>query len=126
MRRKAVWTVVLGLMCGGSAAAQQREGHTGTDLLKDCTVAARVDTNKSWAEISQTNKCESYILGFWDADAMHRVRGNPTLKCMPDGVTLGQGLLVVLKYLQDHPEKLHLDQAVLTTQAFEKAFPCTK
>ena len=46
--------------------------------------------------------------------------------CPDEEVTTGQETRVVLKYLQDHPEELHLDNAVLVEKALEKAFPCPK
>jgi hypothetical protein len=46
--------------------------------------------------------------------------------CPDDGVTGGQQIRVVLKYLQDHPEELHLDDALLVDRALAKAFPCPK
>lgn len=46
--------------------------------------------------------------------------------CLPDGVVVGQEIRVVVKYLNDHPEKLNLDERVLTHAALASAFPCTK
>jgi hypothetical protein len=42
---------------------------------------------------------------------------------IPEGVTLGQMCLVVGKYLEDHPEKLHQDMYILVREALTKAFP---
>jgi hypothetical protein len=46
--------------------------------------------------------------------------------CPDEAVTTGQTLRVVVKYLEDHPEELHLDNAVLVEKALAKAFPCVK
>ena len=49
----------------------------------------------------------------------------PNLRiCIPDGVTTGQNVKVVLKYLKDNPEQLHRDDTVLIHFALRKAFPC--
>jgi hypothetical protein len=46
--------------------------------------------------------------------------------CFPDGVTRGQVSDIMVKFLDDHPEKLHLTAASLTAHAFAEAFPCPK
>jgi hypothetical protein len=49
-----------------------------------------------------------------------------TSDCAPEGVSIKQDLRVVVKYLEDHPEKLHLHAAQLVMEALAKAFPCKK
>jgi len=39
-------------------------------------------------------------------------------------VDLGQMVLVVSKYLKDHPQELNLPDALLVSVALSKAFPC--
>ena len=46
--------------------------------------------------------------------------------CIPDGVTRGQLRDIMVKFLDDHPEALHLEAASLATRAYEEAFPCPK
>ena len=46
--------------------------------------------------------------------------------CLPKGVTTGQGLKVLVKYLDDHPEELHERTAELAFRAFVKAWPCSR
>ena len=41
-----------------------------------------------------------------------------------DNVTMGQMVLVVSKYLKDHPEDMNLPDALLASTALSKAFPC--
>jgi Rap1a immunity proteins len=41
-----------------------------------------------------------------------------------DDVSMGQMVLVVNKYLKDHPEDLNLPDALLVSAALSKAFPC--
>jgi len=47
------------------------------------------------------------------------------LVCLPNGMTLGQGLKVLVKYMDDHPEALHEKTAELAARAFVKAWPCS-
>lgn len=45
--------------------------------------------------------------------------------CIPEqAIPVGFGVRVVLKYLNDHPENLHLDDAFLVVAALANAFPC--
>jgi hypothetical protein len=47
--------------------------------------------------------------------------------CLPDGLTgTGQLTLVILKYLREHPERLHEQAGTLTQDAIAAAFPCKK
>lgn len=44
--------------------------------------------------------------------------------CPPDTVSIGQATRVVTRYLQEHPEQLHLRDTTLAYAAIKKAFPC--
>jgi hypothetical protein len=46
--------------------------------------------------------------------------------CPTEGVTLGQSVRVVYKYLLDHPERLNLRDAKLAEEALSQAFPCKR
>jgi hypothetical protein len=46
--------------------------------------------------------------------------------CLPKGVITEQGLKVLVKYMDDHPEKLHDRTAELAFRAFVKAWPCSR
>ena len=42
----------------------------------------------------------------------------------PPGATIGQMRAVVVKYLENHPERLHEDIHLLAQQALQTAWPC--
>jgi hypothetical protein len=44
--------------------------------------------------------------------------------CPPDGMPPIAADLIVIKYLDDHPEDLHLDFRLLALAALHKAWPC--
>lgn len=46
--------------------------------------------------------------------------------CMPDAVTAFQATLVVRKWLQDNPARLHESASVLIPEAFAAAWPCKR
>lgn len=44
--------------------------------------------------------------------------------CPPSEITNGQAARVVVKYIQQNPEKLHLNATTLTIMALQNAYPC--
>ena len=44
--------------------------------------------------------------------------------CPPPGVNLLQAMKVLVKFMNDHPDQLHQEVAVLATAAFFNAWPC--
>jgi hypothetical protein len=46
--------------------------------------------------------------------------------CVPDKVTIGQAIRVIVKYVNDHPNNMHLDFKVLGEAALKQAWPCQK
>jgi Rap1a immunity proteins len=69
--------------------------------------------------------CSGYLKGIIDSEAY---MSSTVLKgrCLPEDVTYGQAEAIFLKYLRDHPEKLHLHLPGLFLDAMKEAFPCSK
>jgi hypothetical protein len=44
--------------------------------------------------------------------------------CVPPSATPGQEVAVVVKYIDEHPEDMHLDFGLLSYEALLKAWPC--
>jgi Rap1a immunity proteins len=70
--------------------------------------------------------CSGYIAGVFDSEVLlaNSVQPRSKLACFPDGVTAGQTIDVVRKYLKDHPENRHHSAVSITMRAFLEAFPC--
>ncbi len=64
--------------------------------------------------------CLGYVEGISDGTVLSGKR----IYCLPPNVTYGQGQAVAIKYMRNHPERLHLPFAILLLEAMEKAFPC--
>ncbi len=128
--------VVCGLaLClwAGNAQAQSISMLTGNALLKSCN---------SKQESSQ-KECVSYLYGFLRGMAYQRsvtatLLGSVEPKrppehfdsilnvyCIPDGVKMKQIELIVIKYLLNHPNDLHVSSSELVLKSIMKAFPCT-
>lgn len=97
----------------------------GNQLLKDCTAIINLVENNIIPESEmRCGHCAGYIQGISAMNALYKAYDQPTFFCMPDEVNNGQKIKVVIKYLNDHPEKLHEHEAGLVLLAFMEAFPC--
>ncbi len=110
-----VWCSVITSVC---IAQQKKVGaaQNGTTLLANCSHAAREDIDPTAPMAHEDGFCYGYILGVDDAS------GRP--HCRPEGTTLVQNVRVVVKWLKDHPERLHERADTLILQALKTGFPC--
>ncbi len=93
---------------------------TGNELLPKCEEFVTKTDHYFDSAI-----CQAYIIGITDASITF-VNWNNMEKdmCLPDNVGSRKLVRVVIKYLQEHPEDLHLSASSLVLNAFIKAFPC--
>lgn len=103
----------------GGSASPKEEVTRGNWLLGSCQLTVKSMDDPSLSE----NTLEAYRDGFCRGLIDGVSHASPKV-CPNEEVTHGQETRVVLKYLQDHPEELHLVNAVLVDKALSKAFPC--
>lgn len=90
----------------------------GNDLLENCTV------DKSEVIYYQRKAlCMGYIQGVADSFACDKDLFGFRWRS-PAGVTTGQLLMVVEKYLRSNPNELHYSGSSLVAAALDQAFPC--
>lgn len=104
--------VVSGLVVASPAKAD----FTGADLQSACT------DNQDICDFWIT----SLLLGMFDSPAVTQQGNLAPVGCLPAGITRTRARLIVEKYMQDHPENLHLPGQDIVFAASELAFPCTK
>jgi hypothetical protein len=121
---KAVLLLLVVLMCGAvvpvQIAGQTTSHQDGNDLLPRCQQAVEAIDKTTWK-----NANESFNSGF----CLGLVQGVSYASadvCTGEGVTFSQMERVVVKFLQDNPKKLNLNQSTLVQTALSKAFPCLK
>ena len=98
---------------------------TANDLKQQC--ASTLPTDRSF--------CLGYLTGFEHAvsyttavttaivdRAVEDYQG--IIGCNTEGVTIEQMRLVFLKYVENHPEQLHLPAYYVLSKAMLSAFPC--
>jgi hypothetical protein len=95
---------------------------TSLKLHEYCSFVGQDQTRLSNQEYDQKNICLFYVLGVLDG---FRVGGDTTTKiCVPDEASVGELALLVSKYLDRYPEKLHNPSQYLVIDALHTAFPC--
>jgi hypothetical protein len=116
--------LVLTLVLSSTAFAVQEGRDTSEALLTDC-IQAEKELNGVKPENAvgavHAHRCAYYLDGFRDSISFAK---GPQLICIPQEVTSGQLLRVVLKYLRENPSKLHLDKAIGVHAALQGAYPC--
>jgi hypothetical protein len=65
--------------------------------------------------------CVAFVAG---VDSGLAISGIPQPYCTSKAVGYKQMMLVVQKYLQEHPDQLHLRGGILVRDALIEAFPC--
>jgi hypothetical protein len=93
-------------------------GMTGNDLLRRCEWQGE----NAAIKIMNDTFCLGIIAGY--TDALRTSFRNSEIVCMPNQAEWEQRKKVVLKYMNEHPEKLHEYYEVLIMEAMEEAFPC--
>jgi hypothetical protein len=70
---------------------------------------------------------EGYCLGFIAGVSQSTQIDDPAAAtvCFPEEVNLAEAKQVVRKYLNDHPQNLHLAGAILVKRALIEAWPCS-
>lgn len=108
-------TVILLAALLMSSIAAHAGFRTGNDVLAGCQSDRAIE--------------QMYCVGYVDgvvgtlviAAASYKV---PRLVCVPDGVTTGQTVKVVERFLEAHPEELHKDARFLVYWALIDTWPC--
>lgn len=129
------------LTCGAATIAHAEESaiNNGTFLLKACG---------NWSEniehgrdVTSASLTDGYCVGLLDGLSFMSIALDEAMKldthdqestlkairvCWPDGiVTNGQKILIVTKFLGEHPELLNQNKFGLIIGAFRAAYPCT-
>jgi hypothetical protein len=92
---------------------------TGLNLRAYCSFVSK--THLSNEEYTQKNICLFYVSGV--VDGFQVGEGVPRI-CVPQEATVNELALVVSKYLDRFPEKLHNQPVYLVIDAIATAFPC--
>lgn len=100
----------------------------GNDLREACTAFISVyDTGSVDASMERGGWCAGLLHGIVGMNSMYKGLARYKMYfCPPEGYTNGQGIRIVVAYLNKHPERLHMDATTLVVHALHEAFPCTQ
>jgi len=142
----AAFAIVL-LLPHRAVASDYSTFGDGNDLLKDCKAYAdlnlpdmRYMSDKDIRRASARGdlisglQCLAYVMGVIDDRFNFRIDEMVSTGtfdparyfCFPHGVTPDQAVRVVVKWLGDHPARLHEDAIKLIVDALKENFPCHK
>jgi hypothetical protein len=117
----------IGLMVCSTGALSIELKNDGNELLEQCRIATDQNTIENVDNALIMGYCLGKIQGIRQTLDIFSYNYNlpPEQKvCIPTNVTNGQAARIVVKFLEDNPDQLHLSQTVLAIQAFKTAFPC--
>lgn len=115
---------IVGSVASGAVIAKAQDGN---ELLSQCQNVIRANPNAEASEALDAGLCLGLVQGVRQTMAIYaEVLPREERTCIPEGMTNGQGVRVVVKYLEDHPKTLHYAATVLTMAAYRDAYPCKK
>lgn len=93
--------------------------YTGVTLRNYCIDRSDMSTQQAM----DYSICTGFLTAIASASRCgNSVHGFSAL--VPDNAKATQLSRIVVKWLNDHPEKLHVDGSYLVANAFQDAFPC--
>jgi hypothetical protein len=93
-------------------------------MSADCrSLLRKIQTQPHFEADKSAQKRESCIVGIQVAEALNSIV-SPGELCVPNGVRMGQKVAVVVKYVDEHPEDMHLEFVSLAREALAKAWSC--
>ncbi|MBA7495971.1 hypothetical protein ES702_06567 [subsurface metagenome] len=133
---KTLSSLIIVFMLLASSVAYGQESADGNMLLKRCNSAVRLSDEQSSKNFNFTQSlnagvCLGKLEGMRTMNMLYRttfLEGSDQTRfwCLPGNISISnsQAARIVVKYLNDHPEKLHDEGWELAVIAFNEAFPC--
>lgn len=101
------------MLSGGSACAQGPDIISANGVLPGCinALSDQPNSNLAW----ETGYCQGIVstLSYMEDQL-----------CFPKGVTTGQQIRVIVRYINDRPERMHENFKALALEAMKAAWPC--
>lgn len=105
--------------------------NDGNDLLTNCNAALTAADHKETSSEDTTilirgSFCLGLMQGIKHLNRVYELKlKQDALFCLPESdISNEQAARIIVKYLKDHPEKLHLPDSFLAITAFINAYPC--
>ncbi|WP_047528498.1 Rap1a/Tai family immunity protein [Pseudomonas sp. 11/12A] len=124
MKKYVIWVAAT-----TACLAAQSAMADGNKLLKECREGiVYVDGGREPENLFGVGQCMGVIQGTIDTlDLTHALLNSPKIVCLPSGgLETLQVMKIVVKYLNEHPDRLHLNESGLISTALMVSFPCLK
>lgn len=118
------------LLCSSPSAHADQVYETASQMADECRVAIRVFDSHgkegTMLDLGDSGHCLGYVAGALDAFVSFQTWRPSKVNqlCIPDAVGMGQSVKIVMKYIDAHPEELHLPAPDIIWSAMHDAFPC--
>jgi len=116
-----VLLLAIGLCMASAVGARTMDGN---DLQSGCRVVGR-DIGVTAQQGIDGGRCMGLVISLLQA-GVYGLLKERWMFCAPEGVTDGQAMKVVLRFLDNHPERLHQPALTLAVVALQEAWPCPK
>ena len=98
----------------------------GDQLLSKCQEAIKGADGDANYNSSDTNLCFGYLQSAADTHHAYTKSGLvEPIFCRPEGISVGKLVLIVVKFLETHPDVLQNAAGGLVSAALREAFPCS-
>ena len=98
----------------------------GDQLLSKCKEAIKGANGDANYNSSDTNLCFGYLQSAADTHHAYTKSGLvEPIFCRPEGISVGKLVVIVVKFLEAHPDVLHNAAGGLVSAALRAAFPCS-
>jgi Ssp1 endopeptidase immunity protein Rap1a len=109
------------VLSGSPATAQKVPFENSANALFQGCKAATQNEKLDPQTATVASYCNGVIYAL--ASVSDRLSNPLERSCVP-AISMGQTMRVVVKFLDDHPERLHENFVQLTLEAFHQAWPC--
>ncbi len=98
--------------------------YTGNDVLHNCPIVFDMENATVEQKLGGV-QCLGYVSGLNDASRLLSGFWNTEFYCIPEkGLEAGQVVRVFLKWLVEHPTKLHESARSIFITAMRDSYPC--
>ena len=123
MKIQALFLVTFSLVIVFPTMSLGNHFSDGNELLEACRQTIEFsDSDDKYNEFN-AGSCWGYIRATNDMYEVMAQNAKRTI-CVSPRIGRKQITMVVVKYLKEHPERLHNVASLLIYQAFQEAFPC--
>ena len=123
MKKQALFLVTILLFVISPSIALGNHFSDGNALLEACRQSTEKSESDNRFNEFNAGSCWGYIRATNDMYEVMAQNAKRTI-CVSPKIGRKQITMVVVKYLKEHPERLHNVASLLIYEAFQEAFPC--